>query len=75
MDTLYPCVISTSKKLAAFNDAVRTMLSMALSQEEPMDAEWTQVVEAIQQYASTSGKELEDFLNRYAKLLKVYLYD
>ncbi len=76
MDELFVLLSSSYKKLVAFDGQVRSILARVKAMDDsPDDDGYGLVVEALQNYLQNTGAPLEEFLSRYVKLLKLYLYD
>ena len=75
MDELFVLLSSSYRKLVTFDGQVRTLLAKAKAMDDSSDNEYALIVEALQNYLQNTGAPLEEFMSRYVKLLKLYLYD
>ena len=75
MDELYPIIASTGRKLSAFDDRVKALLAKVAEYDETPDGGYAEIVSSLKDYISATATPLEEYLARYAKLLKLYLYD
>lgn len=75
MDDLLPVLVTANRKLLSFDEKVRSLLAKVSELDETPDGDYALLTEALQDYLSATAAPLEEFMARYVKLLKLYLYD
>ena len=75
MDDLLPVLVTANRKLLSFDEKVRSLMARIAELDETPDGDYALLVEALQDYLSATAAPLEEFMSRYVKLLKLYLYD